>query len=114
MNIKKSLKSLVTLAIAGSFSTGALAAPSNAEIFDMMQEMKKELQNLKAENNALKGTVEDVAISTDEAIKAQKILGILHLLGGILLFVAASAESFNLFYPYIFIGLSMIFYAIPQ
>ena len=38
-----------------------------------------------------------------EDFEAQKILGILHLLGGILLFVAASAESFNLFYPYIFI-----------
>jgi hypothetical protein len=37
----------------------------------MMQEMKKELKNLKAENNALKGTVEEVAVSTDEAIKAQ-------------------------------------------
>jgi hypothetical protein len=71
VNIKKSLKGLVALAIAGSFASSALAAPSNAEIFDMMQEMKKELKNLKAENNALKGTVEDVAISTDEAIKAQ-------------------------------------------
>ena len=71
MNIKKSLKGLVALAIAGSFASSALAAPSNAEIFDMMQEMKKELKNLKAENNALKGTVEEVAVSTDEAIKAQ-------------------------------------------
>ena len=71
MNIKKSLKGLVALAIAGTFSANAIAAPSNAEIFDMMQEMKKELKNLKAENNALKGTVEEVAVSTDEAIKAQ-------------------------------------------
>ena len=71
MNIKKSLKGLVALAIAGSFASSAIAAPSNAEIFDMMQEMKKELKNLKAENNALKGTVEEVAVSTDEAIKAQ-------------------------------------------
>ena len=71
MNIKKSLKGLVALAIAGTFSANAIAAPSNAEIFDMMQEMKQELKNLKAENNALKGTVEEVAISTDEAIKAQ-------------------------------------------
>ena len=54
MNIKKSLKALVALAIAGTFSANAVAAPSNAEIFDMMQEMKKELKNLKAENNALK------------------------------------------------------------
>ena len=71
MNIKKSLKGLVALAIAGTFSANAIAAPSNAEIFDMMQEMKKELKNLKAENNELKGTVEEVAVSTDEAIKAQ-------------------------------------------
>ena len=71
MNIKKSLKGLVALAIAGTFSANAIAAPSNAEIFDMMQEMKQELKNLKAENNALKGTVEEVAVSTDEAIKAQ-------------------------------------------
>ncbi len=71
MNIKKSLKGLVALAIVGSFASSAIAAPSNAEIFDMMQEMKKELKNLKAENNALKGTVEEVAVSTDEAIKAQ-------------------------------------------
>ena len=71
MNIKQSLKGLVALAIAGTFSANAIAAPSNAEIFDMMQEMKQELKNLKAENNALKGTVEEVAVSTDEAIKAQ-------------------------------------------
>ena len=71
MNIKKSLKGLVALAIAGSFASSAVAAPTNAEIFDMMQEMKQELKNLKAENNALKGTVEEVAVSTDEAIKAQ-------------------------------------------
>ena len=71
MNIKKSLKGLVALAIAGSFSNAAIAAPTNAEIFDMMQEMKQELKNLKAENNELKGTVQEVAVSTDEAIKAQ-------------------------------------------
>jgi len=73
VSIKKSLKGLVALAlaIAGTFSANAVAAPSNAEIFDMMQEMKKELKNLKAENNALKGTVEEVVVSTDEAIKAQ-------------------------------------------
>jgi len=71
VNIKQSLKGLVALAIAGTFSANAIAAPSNAEIFDMMQEMKQELKNLKAENNALKGTVEEVAVSTDEAIKAQ-------------------------------------------
>ena len=71
MNIKKSLKGLVALAIAGSLSSAAVAAPTNAEIFDMMQEMKQELKNLKAENNELKGTVQEVAVSTDEAIKAQ-------------------------------------------
>jgi hypothetical protein len=71
VNIKKSLKGLVALAIAGSFSAGAFAAPSNAEIFDMMQEMKQELKALQAENNELKGTVQEVAVSTDEAIKAQ-------------------------------------------
>ena len=71
MNIKNSIKGLVALAIAGSFSAGAIAAPTNAEIFDMMQEMKQELKALKSENAQLKGTVEEVAISTDEAIKAQ-------------------------------------------
>ena len=71
MNVKKSLKGLVALAIAGSLSSAAVAAPTNAEIFDMMQEMKQELKNLKAENNELKGTVQEVAVSTDEAIKAQ-------------------------------------------
>jgi hypothetical protein len=71
LNIQKSFKSLVALAVAGTFSSAAVAAPSNAEIFEMMQEMKQELKNLKAENNALKGTVEEVAVSTDEAIKAQ-------------------------------------------
>ena len=60
MDIKKSLKGLVAIAIAGSFSAGAIAAPTNAEIFDMMQEMKQELKNLKAENNALKDTVQEV------------------------------------------------------
>ena len=44
-----------------------------------------------------------IGLIADRYFEAQKILGILHLLGGILLFVAASAESFNLFYPYIFI-----------
>jgi hypothetical protein len=71
VNIKKSIKGLVALAIAGSFSAGVIAAPTNAEIFDMMQEMKQELKALKSENAQLKGTVEEVAISTDEAIKAQ-------------------------------------------
>ena len=71
MNIKKSLKGLIALAVAGSFSANTFAAPTNAEIFDMMQEMKQELNALKAENQALKGNIEDVAVSTDEAIKAQ-------------------------------------------
>ena len=71
MNITKSLKSIIALAVAGTFSASTVAAPSNAEIYDMMQEMKQELKILKAENNKLKGTVEDVAVSTDEAIKAQ-------------------------------------------
>ncbi len=71
MNIKKSLKGLIALAIAGSFSANTFAVPTNAEIFDMMQEMKQELNALKAENQALKGNIEDVAVSTDEAIKAQ-------------------------------------------
>jgi hypothetical protein len=71
VNITKSLKGIVALAVAGTFSASAVAAPSNAEIYDMMQEMKQELKILKAENNKLKGTVEDVAVSTDEAIKAQ-------------------------------------------
>ena len=71
MKFKKSLKGLVALAIAGSFATNSVAAPTNTEIFDMMLEMKKELKALKAENNELKGTVQEVAVSTDEAIKAQ-------------------------------------------
>lgn len=71
MGIRKHLKALLFLAIVSTFSSGVIAAPSNAEIFEMMQEMKQEIRQLKEENNKLKGTVEDVAISTDEAIKAQ-------------------------------------------
>ena len=58
MNIKKSIKGLVALALAGSFSATTFAAPTNAEIFDMLQEMKQELKALKAENDLVRIEVE--------------------------------------------------------
>ena len=58
------------------------AAPSNQEIMDMMLELKKEVKELKTENKALKGEVEDVAVATDEAIKAQTKLSNKTTIGG--------------------------------
>ena len=78
MNINKILAGAVLSALALS----ANAAPTNQEIFDMMQEMKAEIKSLKKENSKLKGTVEEVAVATDEAIKAQVSLFNKTTLGG--------------------------------
>ena len=40
-----------------------------------------------------------IGLIADRYFEAQKILGVLHLMGSGLLYVAASAESFTLFYP---------------
>lgn len=42
-----------------------------------------------------------IGLIADRYFAAQKILGVLHLLGGALLFLAGASESFSLFYPYI-------------
>jgi t-SNARE complex subunit (syntaxin) len=76
MNIKKKV---LALAVLSALSTSAMAAdPTNAEIMQMMKEMKEQMADLKKENESLKGEVSDVATSvdqvadaTDEAIKAQ-------------------------------------------
>lgn len=44
-----------------------------------------------------------IGLIADRYFEAQKILGILHLIGAGLLFIAANADSFSFFYPYIFI-----------
>ena len=44
-----------------------------------------------------------IGLIADRYFAAQKILGILHLLGAALLFTVSNAESFEGFYPYIFI-----------
>ena len=44
-----------------------------------------------------------IGLIADRYFEAQKILGILHLIGAGLLFVAANADSFSFFYPYIFV-----------
>jgi nucleoside transporter len=44
-----------------------------------------------------------IGLIADRYFAAQKILGILHLLGAFLLFTASNAEQFAGFYPYIFI-----------
>ena len=87
MNIKKRV---LTLAVLSAISVSAMAAdPSNAEIMQMMKEMKEEMADLKKENENLKGEVEDVAGSvdavadaTDEAIKAQVKLSNKTTIGG--------------------------------
>ena len=65
------------------------ADPTNAEIMQMMQEMKGQMADLKKENESLKGEVKDVAGSvdavadaTDEAIKAQVKLSNKTTIGG--------------------------------
>ena len=87
MNIKKKV---LALAVLSALSTSAMAAdPTNAEIMQMMKEMKEEMADLKKENENLKGEVSDVATSvdqvadaTDEAIKAQVKLSNKTTLGG--------------------------------
>ena len=87
MNIKKRV---LTLAVLSALSVSAIAAdPTNAEIMQMMKEMKEEMAELKKENETLKGEVEDVAGSveevadaTDEAIKAQVKLSNKTTIGG--------------------------------
>ena len=54
-----------------AFAGSALAAPTNEEIMQMMQELKQEIADLKKENTELKGDVEDVYVATEEAVKAQ-------------------------------------------
>ena len=65
------INKILTAAVLSAVALTSQAAPSNQEIFDMMQDMKSEIKNLKKENSKLKGTVEEVAVATDEAIKAQ-------------------------------------------
>ena len=87
MNIKKKV---LALAVLSALSTSAMAAdPTNAEIMQMMKEMKEEMADLKKENENLKGEVSDVAGSvdavadaTDEAIKAQVKLSNKTTVGG--------------------------------
>ena len=87
MNIKKKV---LALAVLSALSTSAMAAdPTNAEIMQMMKEMKEQMADLKKENENLKGEVSDVAGSvdavadaTDEAIKAQVKLSNKTTLGG--------------------------------
>ena len=64
-------KKLITSAAMVAFAGSALAAPTNEEIMQMMQELKQEIADLKQENNELKGDVEDVYVATEEAVKAQ-------------------------------------------
>ena len=64
-------KKLITSAAMVAFAGSALAAPSNEEIMQMMQELKQEIADLKKENTELKGDVEDVYVATEEAVKAQ-------------------------------------------
>lgn len=49
-----------------------------------------------------------VGLIADRFFSAQKILGVLHLIGAALMYFLATAESFEIFYPYIF--LYMILY----
>ena len=87
MNIKKKV---LALAVLSALSTSAMAAdPTNAEIMQMMKEMKEQMADLKKENENLKGEVSDVAGSvdavadaTDEAIKAQVKLSNKTTIGG--------------------------------
>lgn len=44
-----------------------------------------------------------IGLIADRYFSAQKILGVLHLIGGALLWLAASSASFDQFYPYIFL-----------
>jgi len=75
-------KKTILIAALLTASITANAAPTNQEIMDMMLELKNEVKALKSENKALKGEVEDVAVATDEAIKAQVKLSGKTTLGG--------------------------------
>ena len=44
-----------------------------------------------------------IGLIADRFFAAQKILGVLHILGAVLLYMAASTPDFDAFYPYIFI-----------
>src|SRR5210317_1021854 len=44
-----------------------------------------------------------IGLIADRYFAAQKILGILHLVGAALLYIASTAESFEAFYPYLFL-----------
>ncbi len=44
-----------------------------------------------------------IGLIADRYFAAQKILGILHLVGAALLYIASTAESFDAFYPYLFL-----------
>lgn len=65
-----------------AFAGSALAAPSNEEIMQMMQELKQEIADLKQENTELKGDVEDVYTATEEGMKAQVKLANKTTIGG--------------------------------
>lgn len=44
-----------------------------------------------------------VGLIADRFFSAQKILGVLHLMGAVVLWVASSAPEFNSFFPYLVI-----------
>ena len=75
-------KKLITSAAMVAFAGSALAAPSNEEIMQMMQELKQEIADLKQENTDLKGDVEDVYTATEEGMKAQVKLANKTTIGG--------------------------------
>ena len=75
-------KKLITSAAMVAFAGSALAAPSNEEIMQMMQELKQEIADLKQENTDLKGDVEDVYTATEEGMKAQVELANKTTIGG--------------------------------
>ena len=75
-------KKLITSAAMVAFAGSALAAPSNEEIMQMMQELKQEIADLKQENTELKGDVEDVYTATEEGMKAQVKLANKTTIGG--------------------------------
>ncbi|MEX0272967.1 MAG: nucleoside permease [Flavobacteriaceae bacterium] len=44
-----------------------------------------------------------IGLIADRFFAAQKLLGVLHLIGAVLLYLAGTSESFSVFYPYVFI-----------
>ena len=75
-------RKLITAAALVAFAGAATAAPSNDEIMQMMLDLKKEIADLKQENNELKGDVEDVYTATEEGMKAQVELANKTTIGG--------------------------------